>query len=105
MKFLLNRLSVVIMALFALFPFVYIFILQGIEDPRIDDGGLDMYETRLWEVVVFTLAIISIVFGILCSSRYANKAGKKQRAFWSVMVWPISFYFLFKYGNDYIENH
>ena len=93
------------MTLFALFPFAYIFILQGVEDPRFNDGSLGMHETYLWENVFFIFAFISIVFGILCSSRYANKAGEKKRAFWSVMIWPSSFYFLFKYGNDYLENY
>ena len=100
MKFWLTKKGALICFLIGIFPFFEMAFLLIIKDPRFLDHSLESNEMYLFEKIALLLSVFTVFFCICSSFFNALKFNKKSRAFLS-LVWPLSFYFLYKYGVQY----
>jgi len=68
-------------------------------DPRMDDGKLDASEMTLLELFLFLYILASCVSTVLVSAKQAINSASYGRLFFTLMIWPLSYYFLWQELN------
>ena len=105
MKLLLSRTNIIFNSIALLAIIVYLNYLKFEMDPRLDDLKLsitEMYPLELIHFIYILISTFAIIFASIC---FAWKAKRHKRMFLSFFVWPSSFYFIWKYRNEYNLDH
>ena len=105
MKFILSKTNIILTFLALVIGLANFTYLLSLNDPRVADQALSLWEMKLWEAANFLYFFPSTVIIIFSSFRHALKVKKSFRAFITLGIWPSSFYFLLKYRQDYGLNH
>lgn len=105
MKYIYSKKGALIILILSLLPFLYMFGLQITQDQWFMDNSLEWREMYFIEHAMFAVCLAAALVSVLASLFSALKRGKFFRAFCTIMIWPISFYFLYSYGKEYSKNH
>ena len=105
MNLILARGNIILVSFAWISCFIYANHLIKSKDPRFLDLELNFTEMFWLERLFFIHIFISTICLIFCSVRIAFKNKKNAQMFLSLMFWPMSFYFVWKYRNVENSNH
>lgn len=102
MKYFLNSKSLLLLIALSLAIWGYFVLLGYIGDPRVVDSSLDSDEMHIWETLLFSLSLFSLLYLWGCSIVHCFKNKSKLFAVIIAFIWPLSYlYSLYILGSNF----
>jgi hypothetical protein len=83
--------------------FLYVFILIGVDDPRMDDGGLSLFEANILEASLLIIGGVSIFLVLVSAIFHAFKHDRNKWVLMIIFIWPLSFVYGALINTKYVE--
>ena|GEM_PF-3491137 len=102
MKYFLNSKSLLLLIALSLAIWGYFVLLGYIGDPRVADSSLGSDEMHIWETLLFSLSLFSLLYLWGCSTVHCFKNKSKLFAVIIAFIWPLSYlYSLYILGSNF----